>query len=366
MLLHVMIRRLGEDGGRTFSFNRSAEWVGERIVEPWERGNELVINGEHWEPRRIRVAVRETANEVVVGESELSSWAELEPNSTERTDELLARPAGSAGEADEIHLAADRRKVMVVMGRNSEIGAAMFEFLRAIDLRPLEWTALVGAANTGAPYIGQVLDEAFAQAQAVVVLSTPDDIAHLRPELVPEGDPEGEAAPRGQARPNVFYEAGLAIGRFPNRTIFVEVGTMRPASDLGGIHTVRMNEGPECRRDLAQRLERARCEVDMDGTDWLSAGTFSAPGEPQATPAEESGDAAPDSALVRRIDAFLASLTGNGQASTIQAQTFNQLLDESGIAGIPRAVSSIFSGRSEMTHEDMRMLLNQMRAGLSS
>lgn len=45
-----------------------------------------------------------------------------------------------------------------------------------------------------------------------MVLSTPDDIACLRAELVPDGDPEQEAVTMGQARPNVFYEAGMAMG----------------------------------------------------------------------------------------------------------------------------------------------------------
>jgi predicted nucleotide-binding protein len=146
----------------------------------------------------------------------------------------------------------------VIHGRNGQATKAMFAFLRAIDLRPMEWTELVGEANLGAPYIGDVLDAAFERAQAVVVLSTPDDLSRLRADLIPEGDPEREAEIRGQARPNVFIEAGMALGRFPNRTILTELGRLRLASDLLGRHTVRLHQGPECRQDLALRLENAR------------------------------------------------------------------------------------------------------------
>ena len=247
---------------------------------------------------------------------------------------------------------------MVVLGRNSTIGDSLFSFLRTIDLQPLEWTQLVGSANSGAPYIGEVLDAAFSQAQAVVVLSTPDDVAYLRRDLVPDGDPENEAAPRGQARPNVFYEAGMAIGRFPTRTIFVEVGTMRSASDLGGIHAVRMNEGPACRRDLAKRLEDAGCEVNTDGTQWLTAGTFSI-SEPVTAEASEANSE--KALLIQRIDAFMAELTSERYASMIKGETFNELVKQSGVVGVKQAKPLSMTSNCNLTEADIRMLLGQVK-----
>lgn len=265
------------------------------------------------------------------------------------------RPAGGeAPTVDQLEYAEDRRSVMVVNGRDGINAAALFTFLRAIGLRPLEWSKLVGAANSGAPYIGQVLDEAFAGAQAVVILQTPDDIAYLRPELVPEGDPENELAPRGQARPNVFFEAGMAIGRFPQRTVFVEIGAMRAASDLAGRHAVRIDSGAEWRLDLAKRLERAGCEVDLEGTAWLSAGDFVLPGEISA--AASVAPSGPQAALIGRIDAFIADLQGNGQASMTLATTFNELVEESGVDGIPRArpISRAMSELGALEHQGRR------------
>jgi hypothetical protein len=205
------------------------------------------------------------------------------------------------------------------------------------------------------------LDAAFSQAQAVVVLSTPDDIAYLRRDLASEGDPENETSPRGQARPNVFYEAGMAMGRFPNRTIFVEAGTMRPASDLEGIHAVRLGEGPECRRDLAKRLEDAGCEVDIGGTQWMSVGDFSVSELPVRGTPEEVDEKA---LLIRRIDAFMAELESKGYASTAKGNTFNDLVDESGIDGVERATSLSMSGVCSLTETDMRVLLGQIKLQL--
>ena len=45
----------------------------------------------------------------------------------------------------------------------------MMDFLRPIDLRPIEWTEAVQMTGEAAPFIGQVLDAAFSAAQAVVV-----------------------------------------------------------------------------------------------------------------------------------------------------------------------------------------------------
>ncbi len=103
-------------------------------------------------------------------------------------------------------------RVFVVHGRNAGARDAMFEFLRAIGLRPIEWAQAVQATGKGSPYIGEILDAAFERAQAVVVLMTPDEIAYLRTEYG-HGTNDPETQPAAQARPNVLFEAGMAMGR---------------------------------------------------------------------------------------------------------------------------------------------------------
>ena len=171
------------------------------------------------------------------------------------------------------------RKVFVVHGRNEPARAAMFSLLRSIGLQPIEWSQAVAATGEASPYIGTVLDSAFDAAQAVVVLMTPDEIAYLRHEYSPdESDPERE--PGAQARPNVLFEAGMAMGRDPKRTVLVELGAMRPFSDIAGRHILRMTDEPERRKELAQRLETTGCRIDIVGNDWLSSGGFTIPSPP--------------------------------------------------------------------------------------
>jgi predicted nucleotide-binding protein len=168
----------------------------------------------------------------------------------------------------------DPQTVFVVHGRNLAARNSMFEFLRAIGLKPLEWSQAISATGEATPYIGQVLDTAFSIAQAVVVLMTPDDEACLRTEFQIEEDPEYERQPTGQARPNVLFEAGMALGRNPKRTVLVEIGTLRPFSDVGGRHVLRLDNSTKRRQDLAERLGSAGCAIVITGRDWHTVGSF--------------------------------------------------------------------------------------------
>jgi len=170
----------------------------------------------------------------------------------------------------------DPRTVVVAHGRNEAARKAIFTFLRSIGLHPLEWSEAVAATGKGAPYIGEILDAAYTRAQALVVLMTPDDEGRLRELFRKPEDPQHEVELTPQARLNVLFEAGMAMGRFPERTIFVELGDLRPFSDIGGRHVIRLDDTTQKRQELAQRLESAGCKVNLKGTDWHSAGDFSA------------------------------------------------------------------------------------------
>lgn len=168
-------------------------------------------------------------------------------------------------------------RVFVVHGRNEAARDSMFAFLRALGLSPLEWDQAVALTGKGSPYVGEVLETAFTHGRAVIVLMTPDDVAHLNLRYA-DGDHDPEVEARGQARPNVLFEAGMAIGRNEDHTILVELGDLRPFSDIGGRHTLRLNNSAAKRQSLASRLETAGLPVDRSGTDWLTVGDFTPPG----------------------------------------------------------------------------------------
>lgn len=153
----------------------------------------------------------------------------------------------------------------------------MFAFLRAVGLRPLEWSQAIRLVRKGSPYVGEILEAAFREAAAVVVLLTPDDEARLRSIFAKAGDPAFERKLTGQARPNVLFEAGMAFGKDPNSTVLVQIGEVRPFSDLGGRHVVHLSNQPTSRQEFVTKLANAGCNVDTTGADWLSVGNFAQP-----------------------------------------------------------------------------------------
>ncbi len=160
----------------------------------------------------------------------------------------------------------------------------MFDFLRAIGLDPIDWSKAVKLTEKGSPYIGEILDAAFAAARAIVVLMTPDEVAYVRPEYADPDDP-GDLEPGAQPRPNVLFEAGMGLGRDPDRTILVELGKVRPFSDVAGRHVVRMDGSAARRKELAERLHTAGCDVDLSDDGWKVQGDLTPPAPPGTEPA---------------------------------------------------------------------------------
>lgn len=168
------------------------------------------------------------------------------------------------------------RRVFVVYGRSSAEREAMYEFLRALGLEPIDWLRAKELAKVPAPTIFQVVDAGMRNAKACIVLITGDDLAYLRAGLRAKDDPEYERKPTPQARPNVIFEAGMALGRYPESTILVRFGNVRPFSDVGGFCMIDYKDDRSFRKELRLALETAQCQMDASATGWRRAGKFGA------------------------------------------------------------------------------------------
>ena len=203
---------------------------------------------------------------------------------------------GAPGQALEPHVQAlgvnrletNIREVFVVHGRNDAAREAMFAFLRSIDLIPLEWNVAREETGKPSPYIGEILQVAFSRVHAVVVLLTPDDEVRLKSQFRTNSDPPHETQLTGQARSNVLFEAGMAMGGQPDRVVLVELGALRTFTDIAGLHIVRMDDSSPMRQEFAQKLRTAGCPADLNGEDWHTAGNFGAAvGNDAAEPVDE-------------------------------------------------------------------------------
>jgi len=166
------------------------------------------------------------------------------------------------------------RRVFVVHGRNEPLRKALFEFLKALDLQPIEWTVGIKETGLGSPTVKHIIDAMFSKAVAVVVLLTPDDLVLLKPDLQKKSDSAVEKEQVGQARPNVLFEAGMAVSSHPESTVLVQVGNVKPFTDIGGVHITHLDNTPEKRNELITKLRNAGCAVDLSGTEWITDGNF--------------------------------------------------------------------------------------------
>lgn len=166
------------------------------------------------------------------------------------------------------------RDVFVIHGRDDQARTALWRWLQSIDLHPIDWEEMVATSGSAAPFLGDLLQKAFQDIQAAVVLLTPDDGAYLHPGLRGAHEPRHETETTGQARPNVLFEAGMALALYPERTVLVEIGQVRPFSDIGGRAVIKFDGGPASLQKIAGRLRNAGCAVNTNGLDWLDPQRF--------------------------------------------------------------------------------------------
>lgn len=288
MPYHVRITPKSNRSHDEVKLDLSEEQLKKRFIDPYYQGRPIIIGGKTIQSddiERIRITRTEQAskdllpivraenaasNVVVLGISD--EW-DVANHGADVTDEFITAPAGS-GAVSQRAGTVDRKSVFVVHGRNLKARDSLFDFLRSIGLHPIEWSEAILATKKPSPYVGEVLDAAFSMAQAVVVLMTPDDEARLLEPFRKAGDPPYESQLTPQARPNVLFEAGMAMGRDPDRTVLFALGSLREFSDIGGRHLVRLDDSTEKRQELGQRLLNAKCDVNLSGTDWHKAGDF--------------------------------------------------------------------------------------------
>ena len=290
---HVRITQKSDPSSMEVKLDFTREELELRILQGYRLGHPITVGGKSIEPddiERVRIsttdqlstnyrvrAKRERIDSGIISFRPVD-W-DIARMGKDVTEEFITGPPGgelreSAIRPKKIGPPADTREVFVVHGRNQKARNALFDFLRSINLRPLEWSEAVKATGKTMPYIGEVLDTAFSRAHAVVVLFTPDDEARLKEQFRVDSDPPHETELTGQSRPNVLFEAGMAMGRNQEGTLLVELGRLRPFSDMAGLYVIRLDDTSQRRQELAQRLQTAGCPVNLDGTDWHTVGDF--------------------------------------------------------------------------------------------
>jgi predicted nucleotide-binding protein len=307
-----------------------------QFLAPYRQGGSITVNGKTiaiQSVARIRISASEVSStellEAVRKDQAMSrvvsvggpsyAWRAA-AKATDVTDQFVTGPPGQesgrgeAGDAAQSSGQGDRRSVFLVCGRDGKAIEAVTAFLRSLDLQIVEWNHAVAKTGLPAPYVGDVVQQGLEMADAAVVLVTPDDLVKLRPDLQTDGDSQDEREVRGQGRPNVYYEAGLAdaIGR--QRTVIVEVGNPKSFSDAVGRHTIRYDGSPAKRHTFVERLRLAGLSPETTGEGWLSAGDIGTALDQASDAISTAEESATQSAtvdkeaLIKRIDQLLTQL----------------------------------------------------------
>jgi len=283
------------------------ETLERQILVPYRSGSPITINGKTVPIAaigRIRISMSDEMSAGIIDRLKVDdralrgivaggpsySWRAA-AQATDITDQFITGPPGSGGdsaspersEGQSVALRAstdmdhpppqgDPNSIFVVTGRDTRTTAALAAVLRSLGLRIIEWEQAVAKTGLPNPYVGDVVQTGLRMAAAAIVILTPDDLVMLRPDLLGDEDGVDERELRGQARPNVYYEAGIAdaIGR--ERTVIVEIGSPKSFSDAAGRHVVRYDGSAGKRNALAERLRLAGLAVDTTGEDWLNVG----------------------------------------------------------------------------------------------
>jgi predicted nucleotide-binding protein len=267
------------------ALDKETDWIEAHIAAPRREGRDIFVDGQVFSWDSIdQILITETGqtSEQLLPEIRARrqgksgvAWIPdrwfVASDGRNVTEQFITGPPGTGPRADASKVttfSGNRKAVMVIYGHDKPANDALFDWLRAIGLQPREWSQLIHGSRSASPFIGDVLEKALRDVQAVIAFFTPD-------EYVTAAAPEDHDAGRHQARPNVLIEAGMALITHPTRTIIAVLGTQELPSDLAGRHYIRISHtAVEPLHDLAARLHDAGCDTDITGNDWLSPTRF--------------------------------------------------------------------------------------------
>lgn len=183
----------------------------------------------------------------------------------ENLDELTRAIKGEERSIEKMN----HKKVFVVTGRNEKLRLSVFNLLRALKLEPMEWMEVIRTTGEASPYLSQAIMKSIDEAGAVVVIMAPEEEAKLDGQFCTEAEDEKIYK---QPRPNVIFEAGLALGMKESKTIILQFGELRIFSDILGKHVTKYRgkkKEQEFKLDLLDKLKIAGCQCEA-GRDYFN------------------------------------------------------------------------------------------------
>ena len=278
MYYHVRITQESNKFEDETKLDLSEEQLRERFIEPYERGETIIINGRSIpldDLDRIRISASEHDSRPLIAEARaqaaasrviggLSSEWEAANLARDVTDELIrgapGHRAGSKTPSVRRRVgprAGSARKVFVVHGHDHALKSDVEVFLRNIGLEPVVLHREVDE--------GQTLIEKFehhADVDYAIILLTPDDVGCAAAEM---SKPEDERSYEQRARQNVIFEFGFFAGRLrrSNLCCVYKRGVALPSDLTGFVYKEIRSSIEEVGYALIKEFQAAGLKLDM-------------------------------------------------------------------------------------------------------
>lgn len=232
MNYHVRISLKSQKSSDETKTDFSEEQLQVRIIEPYELGEPIILNGKTIQPAdidRIRISKSQELSEQIIQQiiaaDRNSSFISLggpsnawraASKASDVTDELILGPVGykkgkSSSKKKELNTKKSSNKVFIVHGHDSELKNDIDVFLRDIGLEPI---VLHRQADEGLTIIEKF--EKYSDVAYAFILLTPDDTGMT----VQEYDkPQEERKVEFRARQNVIFEFGYFAAKLGRRNV---------------------------------------------------------------------------------------------------------------------------------------------------
>ena len=183
---HVRITTKSGSRGPEVELDVGPDELESRFLEPYRLGRPIVVAGKSVNATDLdRIQINKTSGDSNAVNAEILARARarnanmsvdtqrrvapviLAKHGVDVTRNYIEGPPGQCGRNPQsdpsktLRSGTDARNVFVIHGRNDAAREAMFAFLRAIGLHPLEWPEVVQATGKPSPYIGEILRHGF-------------------------------------------------------------------------------------------------------------------------------------------------------------------------------------------------------------
>ncbi len=277
MKYHVRIDRRDKDS--EWIFDLSDEELIERIVRPYETGENLFLNGttveleeiERVEIRRTQKPIEQIVDEIRNRRNEArrrranAGFVSFRPVRVSKEEayrtgenvleEFISGPPNLMSPAAEVALTSEQveqsNRIFIVHGHNNEMKETVARFLSESGLEPI---ILHEQPNQGKTIIEKF--EEYADVQFAIVILSGDDYGYAK-----SGSEEDKLL---RARQNVILEMGYFIGKIGRKNVCIlheDIGNLEIPSDYGGVMYVKFNEA--WRVKVAKELNAANYHIDL-------------------------------------------------------------------------------------------------------